>query len=281
MHENDEPWEKDVPPDLIPPIKHLRKLFDDSHWKCGRITQILCFSQLHKDIADEETKEYLNPLQQLKVIVGPAATQQFRELFAYGTPSAIFKAFYDLYLEGVGHEALRIFKELIEVGRANEERLGISHLEWAEGQAKDLIRYHAYRIEIWVRDVCDKQGYDPNEDEDEQIFWRKWQAPMLLVMKPSRFMPYDAATVWERNEPETSARWLKSFAEAYVLHLEMKVRRAAGDAALELAKQPKPILPITEGDDSQQGVPASPANSRAPSNFRREARKLDTQAMYK
>ena len=52
-----------------------------------------------------------------------------------------------------------------------------------------MIRSHNHQIDIWVRDVCDKQIYDPNEDVEEQIFWTKWQAPRLLIMKPSRFQP--------------------------------------------------------------------------------------------
>ena len=48
MYENTEPWDKSVPPDLIPAIKHLRKSFDEAYWKCGRITEILCFRSCTK-----------------------------------------------------------------------------------------------------------------------------------------------------------------------------------------------------------------------------------------
>jgi hypothetical protein len=93
--------EKNVPADLLPVIKALRELFDDAHWNFGYTTQILCFSLFHKDVVDEDIKEYRKHLLQLQAIVGPAATQRFHELLNEGTPPAIFKAFYDLYLDGM------------------------------------------------------------------------------------------------------------------------------------------------------------------------------------
>ncbi|HEX4022390.1 MAG TPA: hypothetical protein VHX63_14690 [Acidobacteriaceae bacterium] len=282
MYENTESWDKGVPVDLIPAIKHLRESFDDAHSGYGITTQVFCYSILHNEAVDDPAKEYINYLMHMKLRVGSVATQRFHDLTKQGTPPAIFKAFYDLYLGSVNFEALNIFKKLVEIGRANEMRLGIPHLEWAEAQTKNLIRYYAYRLEIWVRNVCDKQPYDPQEDIEERIHWRKWQAPMLLVMKPSRYMLYEAAMSWERNDTETSLRWLKHFADHYALHLEVSLKKAAGDAAVELAKEPKPMQTNTAEINSQIHAAQSAPNPRyMPSNARREARKLDTQATYK
>jgi hypothetical protein len=99
--------------------------------------------------------------------------------------------------------------------------------------------------------------YDPHEDQEEKIFWRKWQAPSLLIMKPSRFRPYDSTKVWERNDPETSSNWLDGLADHYVLILDIAVKSAAGNAALELAKQPKSAQQSSTEHDSQQGPPPS------------------------
>jgi hypothetical protein len=201
-----------------------------------------------------------------------------------GTPPAKFKAFYDLYIIGVSLQSLAIFKALIEIGRVNETRLEAPHLAWAESMTKQLIQYYAHRIELWIKNVCDKQAYDPTEDSDELIYWRKWQAPMLIVMKPSRYMPYDPATVWERSDTETSQRWLKSFAENYVIQLQIPIDRFAGQVAVELAKQPKPVQHDASGNDSQptSQPTATTASTRAtPTNARREANKLETQAKYK
>jgi hypothetical protein len=154
-----------------------------------------------------------------------------------------------------------------------------------------LIRSHTHSIKIWVRSVCDKQVNDPNEiDPEEWIFWRKWQAPMFLVMKPSLYQPYEAARCWERRDAEDSSQLLEHFAEHYVLHLEIKVKKAAGEAALELAKKPKPMESTpNEGDATQQDLPnpaavirqATPENDRyTPNNARREVRKLNTRGMH-
>jgi hypothetical protein len=295
MYGNTEPWENNVPADLISAIKHIRESFDEAHWGCGRTTQAFCYAGLHYEALDDPAKEYFNYLMFIKVRVGSAATQRFHDLLKQGTPPAIFKGFFDLYLDGLSIQVFIIFKELVEIGRANEKRLGIPHLEWAESQTKYLIRSENHRIEMWVRDVCDKQLYNPNEDREESIFWRKWQAPMLVVMKPSRNMPYDAATVWERNDTETSLRLLKMFTEHYVLHLENKLKKAAGEAAVKLAKLPKPMQnSAVSGDPQQENLPNAPAPIQqqvesastadpryTPSNHRREARKLDTQDMHK
>ncbi len=295
LYENAEKWDKNVPADLVPAIKALRKSFDDAHWGCGITTKAFCYSLLHNEAVDDPAKEYINYLMHIKARVGPAATQRFHDLIKQGTPPAIFKGFYDLYLGGVGIEALIIFKELAGIGRANEKRLGNSHLEWAASQTKHMIRSHNHQIDIWVRDVCDKQIYDPNEDDDEQIFWLKWQAPRLLIMKPSRFQPYVAGADWERLDAETSMSLRKTFAENYVLHLEIQLDKVAGQAAMQLAKQPKPTQNSAAdsnlGQENFAGTTApvsrradalAPAESRyKPSNARREARKLNTQAMYK
>jgi hypothetical protein len=77
MYKNTEPWDKDVPTDLIPAIKHLRKSFDDAHWGCGQTTRIFCYSLLHNESTDDPSKEYLNCLMQMKSRVGQLATNRF------------------------------------------------------------------------------------------------------------------------------------------------------------------------------------------------------------
>jgi hypothetical protein len=165
-YKHPEPWDRNLPADLIPPLKHLRKVFDDHHWSYGQITEKLCYNRLHPDESDD-IKEYLEPLQQLKRIVGLPATQRFIALLKTTTAPAIFKAFFDLYMDGMTVSALAIFFQLVAVGKANEDRLGVPHLEWAEAQTKNMIRSKMSSIEIWVRNVCDKQPYDPDEDIEE------------------------------------------------------------------------------------------------------------------
>jgi hypothetical protein len=259
-NEGAEPWDKNIPADLIPAIKFLRDSFESAHSTFGiLVTMPLCYLQLHNGAHKsgfEDISDYIKALVQLKSRIGRAATQRFHDLLTQGTLPAIFKGFFDFYLEGVKVQALHTFNELLGISRANEGRLNRPHVEWAEYQTRHLIRSQRHRIRLWVRDVCDEHRYDPDEDREEQIFWRKWQAPSLLIMKPSRFRPYDSAKVWERNDPETSSNWLDKLADHYVLILESAVKGAAGDAALALAKQPKPVPQSSTGSNSQQGIPS-------------------------
>ena len=68
MYENIGAWEENVPADLIPAITHLRKKFGDAHWSYGQVTEKFCYWGLHPGSADDEVKEYLKPLEQLKGI---------------------------------------------------------------------------------------------------------------------------------------------------------------------------------------------------------------------
>jgi hypothetical protein len=272
--------ETSVPADLVSPINHLRKSFEDAHWGCGQTTKAFCYAALHNETVDDPAKEHIHYLAHIKAMVGPAATRRFHGLARTGAAPSVFKAFYDLYLNGVRVQALKNFRDLVEIGRTNEQRLGTPHLKWAESQSKQIIRSHAYDIKMWVQSVCDQQVYDPKDDTGELIYWRKWQAPLLVVMTPSRFRPYDAATAWERADAETSMRWLDAFAELYVQHLEDAVEKAVGDTVLEQAKQPRSAEDRPAVASSPDEPPsASPLIRR--SEARRETHKLNTQAKYK
>lgn len=247
-----EQWESSVPADLQPAVKHLRKLFDKAHFNFGWTTKNLCFAQIHQSLQESEHKEHIQALVQLKAYIPPNTRKRFNDGIAQGTLPGTFKAFLDFYVEGLSCQAALIFKELLEIGATHEHRLGISGIDWAQSQTKHLIRYHRHNIVIWVRDVCDEHRYDPNEDMDERIYWRKWQAPTFLVMKPSRFQPYDPTRVWERFDPQTSSQLLEAFADDYVIRLEMEIERQAGQARLEKAKRPKLATHAPVGELQQQ-----------------------------
>jgi len=279
LYKHPGPWDKDLPADLIAPIKHLRKTFDEHHWSYGRVTEKLCYWNLHPGSAEDEIKDFIKALPKLKSIAGEDATAHFIAHLKTSTAPSVFIAFFDLYLETISVSALAIFYQLVAIGKANEQRLGTPHLEWAEAQVKNMVRSHIHVIRIWVRNVCDVQLYTP-EDMEEQIHWNKWQAPMFLVMKPSRFMPNDPAREWERNDTETSSKWLDAFAADYVLHLEVKVEKAAGIAAVELAKQPRPPASPEVPASSEPSLVAEIKPSR-PKRTRLETQKIATQAKYK
>lgn len=287
------PWEEGLPTELIPPIKHLRKIFDEHHWNYGQITQKLGYYWLHLDDPNprNDINEYITLLEQLKRIVGSEATQRFVEHFKTPAPTApaIIKAFYDIYLDGMTVSAIAIFIQFAAIGKAHQHQLSVPHLEWAHAQTKHMIRSHIRRIEGWMRNVCDKQIYDPQEDTDEQIFWRKWQAPEFVIMAPSRYKPYDPARIWERFDVEKSQELLKAFAEFYVIHLEYELDKVVGRAEVELAKQPQPTqpapvpanAPVTESVIQNHKSTAVASSGRKPNPSRREVRKKATLAKHK
>lgn len=273
MFENTEPWEKSVPAYLLAAVKHLRDSFDRVHWGCSHTTERFCFAVLHGTKVDDPANEYINYLVGMKGLVGTLATQRFHGLIKQGTPPAFFKAYFDLYLDRLTVEALRIFHEMAETGRVNRNKLSVPHLEWAEVQVKHLIRSDRHRVRNWVQSVCDKQPHDP--DEDEQIYWRKWQAPNFLIMKPSRYQAYDVAAAWGRNDAETSQRWLNVCERDYVLHVESHVERAAGEAALQMAKtEPR-------SQEIEEAVPPPTPQKPAKRIGKVEVRIAETQARYK
>jgi hypothetical protein len=272
-YENNEEWNKDVPADLVPAIEALRTSFDSAHWKCSEMTRVFCFAALHPDTPGHDTKEYLTPLHQLQAIVGPAAAQHFAALLRESTPPSIFRAYYELYLEGVAVQTVDNLAHLIEIGQAHEARLRHPPLEWAVWHTKHMIRSHVHQVDIWMRDVCDTKTYDPTEDFDEEIFWTKWQAPRLLIMKPARSQPYDASTVWERLDPEASQKLRRAFVDGYVVRLESLVGKLAGRKAIELPKRPA-MIRTRESDPHEAHVGPKARH------VRQEARKLQTQAVH-
>jgi hypothetical protein len=281
-YENTEPWVNAVPADLIPALTHLRKSFDDAHRGCGRITQRLCYGQLHNEKIDDPADEHFNNLKSMTERVGPAATRRSLDLVKHGTLSAIFKGFFWLYIDCVAVEALVIFKELTEIGQVSHRRLAAPYLEWAEAQTIHLIRSHSHLIPFWIRNVCDVRVHDPNEDVDERIHWAMWQAPTFLVMSPLGSHPYKARKGWDRNDAATSTRWLEFLTEQYVLGLENRVRKSAGEMALELAKKPEPVYSETGKNSPRPKDGLTAADSRPLSNSaRHEVRKLATQERYK
>lgn len=216
LYENNESWEKDVPADLIPAIKHLRNSFEDFDHACGYITKKICYSSLHNERVDDPHCDYLACVLHIWLIKarnGDFLGKRFEALARQQTLPAIFKASSDLYRDAVTVQALVIFEQLRQIGRANEERLGIPHLEWAAAQTAHLIRSRTQTIKMWVTDACNKYVYDPEEEPDEMVFWRKWQAPEFVIMEPSGSAPYDPARTWKRQNCETSLKWLNSFAQ--------------------------------------------------------------------
>lgn len=278
-------WEKDVPADLRPAIAHLRESFDEAHFACGEATRRFCYATLHGVAADDPTMEYFRYLMAMRRSVSPLRSQHFDELLNSKALPSVFKAYFDLYVNAMSAQTLAVLRELIAIGRANEEQLGGSAFAWAEAQAKHLISSHRHQIKNWVQDVCDRQAHSPGDDPEETVFWRSWQAPSLILMTPCGRLPYEAEKVWQRYPPETSAGWLEVYANQYVLNLEDKVEKLVGRALLESAKQgpvrsPSSAQPSSPPRQAESAVRVSPPAQPSTNTIRRETRKLETKAKY-
>jgi hypothetical protein len=198
-----------LPTELVPALEALSKTLDDSHFKCGKITELFCYGLLHPGENPTETEQYKLALIQLKVIAGPAATEACHHRIRMGTAPAFFHAMEQLYIAGVTAQAIQVFHDLLAIGKANAEQLPKPYIQWAHDLTMELIESYENRVKFWTRAVCDPPDYSGDlnwNDPDEIIMGKTWCAPMLLVMQPSRSMPFEAPRQWERVDRETSKR---------------------------------------------------------------------------
>ena len=87
MHAKD--WRAITPEKLISPVEHIRKMFDEGVWKCSSVTETLCFAALHPEDKQADLDAYNAAFVQYRVIIGPAAAQEFDRHYQMGTPPAI------------------------------------------------------------------------------------------------------------------------------------------------------------------------------------------------
>ena len=277
---------KGLPEELAPAIKALKESLHHAHRKCGRITELFCYNQLHPGEKWAEVEEHKPAFRKLMAIVGPTIGPSYNQKIGTGTLPAVFSAMLDLYMAGVTVQAIQMFRDLVEIGRVHEGQLAKPPVQWAHDLTLEFVRFFENSVKMWVRAVCDPQDdvdHDPN-DPYILMLGRTWCAPLLIVMRPSCAMPYDPERLWERTDRETTKRWLNSFAEMSTIQVELAIDPLSEAEVVKLAKQPKPVQHDATGNDSQptSQPTATTASTRAtPTNARREANKLDTQAKYK
>jgi hypothetical protein len=270
-----------VPNELVPAVEALNETLNDSHFKCGKITEVYCYSLLRPGENLTETEQYKLALIQLKVIAGPAATEACHHRIRMGTGPAFFHAMNQLYIAGVTAQAIQVFHDLLAIGKANAEYLEKMYIQWAHDLTLELIEIYENRVKLWIRAVCDPPDYSTDlnwKDPDEIIMGKTWCAPMLLVMQPSRSMPFDAARQWERVDRETSKQWLNSFAEMFTIQVKTFIDRLAGEKTVEFAKQPKPALePRAKVADTDASAQMNPGQDTwAKMNVKQEYRRRKT-----
>jgi hypothetical protein len=275
MYEDIQPWDSNVPVDLIPAVRRLLEQFGSAHREHGYCTQQLCHSKLCNEVDGNESA-YQIDLEALQKKVGTQATERFEGLLNEGTPPALFIAFFELYVEGVKVSICEIFDELVEIGLNNPQSIDVPPPEWAEVQAKHFVWFHSRRIEEWVKAVCAKA---PNEQSkpEEGISGREWRAPRLVTIRVSDYQPSDAGTMWKRQDAKITSWRLNTLLEEYVHTLERQFYRLRGNAAVKCAKRPKypsmftPALPRLDLPSSNQPDPLQKPETDAQGKSQRSA----------
>ena len=273
-----------APAGLIPALKALDKSIDDAYWKCGQVTEVWCYSLLHPGEKLAEVQEHKLAMGQLKAVVGPIVTRICELQMSTGTAPAYFSAMHEMYVAGVTMQAIKVFNDLLEIGRIHKERLAMPHIKWAHDLTLELIKSNENLVKMWVRAVCDPPDHDIDfsaEDPDDLIIGKTWCAPELIVMRPSRGMPFYPEYQWDRTDRETTKQWLKSFAEMFTIRIKLHIDRLADEETVKLAKQPRPA-PMAQAQaaetESRREQSESPKSALS---IRRENRKLKTQKRNK
>src|SRR6266403_2897047 len=173
-------------------------------------------------------------------MVGSRVQREFDDLLRLGTAPAVFRAYFDLYYEGLEVATRGRFNSMLEIGLANSEALEVHPVEWAKSQLKFLINGTGSSAERWIKEVCDTKeqpGLDFTAEQfKELVFWRKWRAPRLIHMQPAGNTPYDPVTVWSREDELRTQQLLDGRSRRFVEFLDIALENMAGDACVRVAQ---------------------------------------------
>jgi pyrimidine deaminase RibD-like protein len=238
--ENVEDWKAITPGTLVVPVEHVRKTFDTGVWKCSKVTERLCFAELHPDDKHIDLEPYRSAFATYRTLIGLAASQQFDMNHRLGTPPAIFHAFVQAFSAGVRIEIHRLFNDLLRIGIAHSARLKEHPAEWAKTHLRSLLNDKKHVVKQWIRAVCDKQDFSKPLQTDQEIdtfiSWKDWRAPKLIYMHPSANLPYNPSTAWNREEEEMTEKLLEYLSNRFIQSLGFDLEDIAGNAHVELAK---------------------------------------------
>ena len=188
MNRLSEGMQKILPDELVPAVEALCNSLGDAHFRCGKVTEVFCYSLLHPGEKLFEVRGHKQALGQLKRIVGPLVTQTCDQHIRTGTAPAFFHAMFEMYKAGMTFQVVRVFHDSLEMGSTHESLLAKPPIQWAHDLTLDLARIHENRARIWIRAVCDLPDFDTDlnwDDPDEAIMGKTWCAPLLIVMRPS------------------------------------------------------------------------------------------------
>jgi hypothetical protein len=196
-----------------------------------------------KDLLD-----HVSAFEAMKPAAGRSMLARFADLYARACSPAYFAAFFGIREHLLRSQVDYTFQELLSIAIVQRQLLPISPPSWAGDQVESLIDEEYWKTNNWIKRVCDVQRRDRDnvETDEEFVFWRKWRAPLLLVMEPSRYAPFEAERMWERQDEDTTIRWLDLFTGDVVRGLEKVLKDAVGQAHLvEMKRQPVATPPPT------------------------------------
>jgi len=167
---------------------------------------------------------------------GPEAAASFRAYENLNTLPATFRAYFDLYRNGMGTLVRRMFREFLEIARTNKLPCPV---EFAKVEQLKLIE--SINVKTWIQEVCCKQPL--TEDLVAALKWPEWRAPLFLAMIPSGSTPYDPTRLWDVQDEPTSQRYLKYLCDKFHDGIKVHLQNAEGQAYVELAKESVPDDP--------------------------------------
>src|SRR5260370_6385217 len=235
-------WQQISPEQLWPALEHIQETFDTYKWKCSWLTKNLCYSVLHPGEIDDATlAAYKESFVHYRVIIGYPAQREFDRLLRIATPPSIFKAYLDVFQNGLETEVSRLFNEILQIGLANVRMLNMRPVEWAKAHLNILITRNPQTIKSWIQSVCDKQDFSEGlklEDFEDFLWWRDWRAPKLIYMQPSGNLPYHPESAWTPREDESQTqKLLDGLSQRFLDSLGFRLNDIAGKAEVELVKK--------------------------------------------
>ena len=233
-------WKAITPEILIAPVEHIREMFEEGVWKCSRVTEKLCFADLHRGKSHAELDSYHSAFATYRLIIGPAAAERFDKDHKLETLAAIFHAYLQAFLAGIDSEIRRLFDDLLQIGIVHSAKLAEHPVKWATMHLDILIADQLHVVRQWIKAVCDERDYSAPLSTQQEFkdftFWKDWRAPKLIYMQPSGNLAYDPSTAWSREDEAKTKEVLDGLSKRFVQFLSIHLDKIAGNAHVELAK---------------------------------------------
>ncbi len=266
-----------TPPALRPAVVYVTRQFHKDDRLYGQLSSFFCRSELHALPLDEHYAMSRRNFENLKDSTGAEASELLAEGVAERTPSAIVKAYFNFYVTCAIQHAIRAYRELRVVGKANHNLLKGQPGLWVMSCMRTLIFNSRFYAESWLQSVCDNRTYRPVTNGNEVLLDLSWRAPSFLLMSPFGPRPYEHIAAWRRMKTDIGKTLQTFVADHYENHVLANVEQFAETEEFEAMKR-------QNGPDMTQRAPTDMRDQqRSPSvklHPGRAAQKQKTLLMY-